>query len=306
VGEWSAREGVLHLGSAAAGVRVRALGAGTARLTLRAPLPLHVGDRALLRDPGSRAVVGVTVLDVAPPALRRRGAAAARGAELAGRVPDAAAILARAGVLRRGELVAMGLAAPPPVVDDWLADPAHWALLAARLTVLVTEYAAARPLEAGLPVDAARAALGLPDRRLVTALAGGAALRVDAGRVLGAASSPPPEVARAVTAVRAELAAAPFRAPVADRLGELGLTPAVLAAAARAGTLLKIADGIVLAPEAVALATAVLSELAQPFTVSEARRALDTSRRVAIPLLEYLDRHDVTLRLDDGRRRLGP
>ena len=54
-------------------------GTASARLTLREPLPLHVGDRLLLRDPGSAGVtiLGATVLDVAPPAARaprgRRG-----------------------------------------------------------------------------------------------------------------------------------------------------------------------------------------------------------------------------------------
>ena len=45
----------LHVGSAAVPARVRPLGADTARLRLARPLPLHVGDRALLRDPGRHA-----------------------------------------------------------------------------------------------------------------------------------------------------------------------------------------------------------------------------------------------------------
>ena len=53
-----------------------------ARLALREPLPLHAGDRVLLRDPGAAGlfILGATVLDVAPPPLRRRGAAGAAGA----------------------------------------------------------------------------------------------------------------------------------------------------------------------------------------------------------------------------------
>ena len=65
----------LHLGSARTPARVRLLGDTTAaRLTFRDPLPLHVGDRVLLRDPGSAGVMilGATVLDVAPPARRLR------------------------------------------------------------------------------------------------------------------------------------------------------------------------------------------------------------------------------------------
>jgi selenocysteine-specific elongation factor len=61
---------------------------------------------------------------------------------------------------------------------------------------------------------------------------------------------------------------------------------------------------VVLLPEAIQMAVAVLSELPQPFTTSQARIALDTSRRVAVPLLEYLDHHGVTRCLPDDRRLL--
>src|SRR6202034_2248747 len=78
------RELTLHIGSARTVARVRVLGGVIARLTLREPPPLHVGDRVLLRDPGARAdghpsVLGATILDVAPPPLAGRGAAAACG-----------------------------------------------------------------------------------------------------------------------------------------------------------------------------------------------------------------------------------
>ena len=61
----------LHIGSAAVTAQVRPLGTETARLRLDRPLPLRVGDRALLRDPGRHHVAGgVTVLDVVPPPLQ--------------------------------------------------------------------------------------------------------------------------------------------------------------------------------------------------------------------------------------------
>ena len=102
------------------------------------------------------------------------------------------------------------------------------------------------------------------------------------------------------------LAGAPFAAPDGERLRELGLDARALAAAARAGLLLRIADLIVLAPGADKEAARVLAELPQPFTTSQARQALGTSRRVAIPLLEYLDRARVTERLPGDLRRLRP
>jgi selenocysteine-specific elongation factor len=299
------REPVLHIGSAAVPARLRPLGEDTARLTLGRTLPLHIGDRALLRDPGVRRIVGVTVLDVRPPALRRRGAAAARAGELAAGIPDAAALIRWHGLIRRSDLVAMGVTPEAaPVAADWLADPAHWASLRRRLAEEVERHATADPLDPGLPVEAARSLLGLPDRRLVDALAG-SPLRLEAGRLhASAVVGLPAPVAEAVRCLRADLRKQPFRAPEADRLAELGLTARPLAAAVRAGALLKIADGIVLLPGADTEAVRVLAALPQPFTVSEARRALDTSRRVAIPLLEHLDRRGLTVRAEDARRRV--
>ena len=303
---------------AAAGPRPPVLPA-VARLTLRDPLPLHVGDRVLLRDPGSAAmtILGATVLDVDPPALARRGAAAAAGRELAAwpDPPAAADLLRRHGFLRAGALAAMGVAGgPKPVAGDWLADPDRWVGLGGRLAEAVAAHAKRDPLAIGMPPEAARAALGLPDRTLVEALARG--LR---GRVLledgylrpagppdtrGAASSLPPRLAAAVRAVLADLADAPFLAPDAGRLRELGLDPRAIAAAARAGLLLRVTEQVVLAPDAQAEAARILAGLPQPFTTAEARQALGTTRRVAIPLLEYLDRAGITQRLPDDRRRL--
>ncbi|OON27269.1 MULTISPECIES: selenocysteine-specific translation elongation factor [unclassified Micromonospora] len=301
----------LHVGSAAVPARVRPLGIDTVRLRLARPLPLLVGDRALLRDPGRHLIAGgVTVLDVAPPPLTRRGAAAARArvlADLDGR-PDLAGELRRRALARVGELTRMGVpVTAAPVAGDWLADPEHWRSLAARLTAETTRYAAAHPLEAGVPVDVLRHRLGLPDRALVEALVR-PPLRVAGGRVTASAGDALPEpVARAVARVRAEYADRPFQAPEAHRLAEWGLGPRELGAAVRAGALLRLADTVVLLPGAVDAAARVLAGLPQPFTLSAARQALDTTRRVAVPLLELLDRRGVTRRLpDDARSVVSP
>jgi len=74
--------------------------------------------------------------------------------------------------------------------------------------------------------------------------------------------------------------------------------------AARAGALLRVGPGIVLLSGADDEAVRRLAALPQPFTTSEARQALGTTRRVALPLLDHLDRRGLTLRLPDDRRRL--
>lgn len=301
---------VLHVGSAAVPAHLRFLGDDTARLRLARPVPLHVGDVALLRDPGGhRVVAGVTVLDVRPPPLDRRGAARARADDLAALVgpPDGAAELRRRGLARGSELRLMG-AEPPgqPIIGDWYADSATWARLSSRLAAAVQAWTAERPLESGLPIDTARHQLDLPEPRLVTALARSTGLTVLDGRVCPAHAAPtlPPAVERAVAAVVADLEAAPFAAPEAHRLADLGLRAPELAAAVRAQRLIQVTDGIVLLPGAERTALERLAALPQPFTVSAARGALGCTRRVAVPLLELLDRQGATVRLPDGTRRV--
>ncbi|MDG4810170.1 selenocysteine-specific translation elongation factor [Micromonospora sp. WMMD1120] len=296
----------LHVGSAAVPARVRPIGPDTVRLRLARALPLLVGDRALLRDPGRHHVSGgVRVLDVAPPPLVRRGAAAARAevlAELDGH-PDLAGELRRRGLVRAGALRRMGVPAhAEPVAGDWLADPEHWRRLRDRVTEEVARHARENPLAPGMPVDALRQRLALPDRALVEALVR-PPLRIHAGRVAAADADALPEpVARAVRRVRDEYGDRPFRAPEADRLVEIGLGPREIGAAVRAGALLRLADNVVLLPDALDDAVRVLAGLPQPFTLSAARQALDTTRRVAVPLLELLDRRGATRRLPDDAR----
>lgn len=303
------RTAVAHIGSAAVPVRVRPLGADVVRLTLPAPLPLRIGDRAVLRDPGLRRVLaGVEVLDPQPPELRRRGSAARRAAELgdARGTADEAAELRRRLLVRRGELTAMGVTVrATPVAGDWLADPAHWTALRARLAELVTGYISRRPTEEGMPLEAARHRLGLPAVCLAEALVT-PPLRLSRGRVTVGPPALPVAVAEAVHRLTKELVRRPFAAPHAQQLVELGLGRRELAAAVRHGAVLQLAEHVVLLPDAPALAADRLSELDQPFTVGTASRALDTTRRVTVPLLEHCDGQGITELLPDKRRRCAP
>ncbi|BBZ46960.1 SelB domain-containing protein [Mycobacterium parmense] len=288
---------VLHIGSAAVPAQVRQLGTAAARLRLATPLPLRVGDVGLLRDPGEhRIAAGIEVLDVRPPALRRRGAARERAAELAtGRVPppECAPV---------AELRAMGL---PPVglrVGDWMVDPQWWAARREAATATVRRWADDHDIAAGMPLETLRQRAGLPAAELVSGLLEGTGLQVADGVVRVPGADLPARVDKALRTLEEWLAAEPFRAPEADELAELKLGPRELAAAVRAGRLTRIADGVVLGPGAFERAAAVLATLRQPFTVSEARRALGTTRRVAVPLLEQLDARRVTRRAGDSTR----
>ncbi|MBC3190552.1 selenocysteine-specific translation elongation factor [Pseudonocardia sp. C8] len=321
----------LHVGSAAVPVRVRPLGDDVVRLRPERPLPLRIGDRAVLRDPGAhRIVAGVTVLDPAPPALRRRGAARRRAGALAAAtgIPDAAAELARRGTVRAADLVRWGVPAAAvdalreqvPGAAGWLVHPDAATAAVRALERAVTEHDAADPLDPGLPLAAARRAAGLPDSALVGAVldaagsrdpgtrsgAGRAAvLELRDGRVRTAGEAGPPDRVRAAAArLRSDLEAHPFAAPEADRLAALGLGPRELAALERAGELLRLTPEVVLLPDAPERALEVLRGLGGEFTVSAARQALGTSRRVVVPLLELLGRTGRTARTPEGNHRV--
>jgi selenocysteine-specific elongation factor len=121
---------------------------------------------------------------------------------------------------------------------------------------------------------------------------------VDAAAVL------PPAVQAAVDAIRARLRLDPFAAPEAPELVAAGLGTRELAAAVRSGQLLRIAEGVYLAPDVGGAARERLARIDQPFTVSQARQAWATSRRVAVPLMEWLDAQGITQRLPDNTRRV--
>jgi selenocysteine-specific elongation factor len=306
---------VLHVGTAATPVRVRPLGdghAGLARLTTVRPLPLRAGDRAILRDPGRHAIAaGVLVLDADPPPLTRRGAAAARARALAdadGRA-DLTTEVGRRGAVRRSHLARLGVplddAASFPGAGDWLVSPQQWQRWSEQLPGEVDGWGRHHPLEPGMPLTALQHRLALPDDSVAAALAAEAGLRINDGRVaLPDRGSSLGTAEPAIRALLDRLTSEPFAAPEHDDLVQLQLGRRELAAAERAGYLVRLTDEIVVRPEGLSLAGKLLADLPQPFTTSQARQILSTTRRVVIPLLEYLDRAGVTERIDAGHRRI--
>ena len=315
--ELRVEQATLHVGSIDVGVHVRPLGDGHARLTSPVDLPWRVGDRAILRDPGSRRLWAVRLLDVDPLPLTRRGAAGRRGRTLtsADSSPsDLAAVrLASRAADHAGVLDRLGLDAPSTAVrhGDWWIDPDALRLWRDRLAETVRARHAADVLSAGLPVAEAARALGLPEhlpvvlgQSLVPTLASEAGLAVTDGRVHDAAAAGLGPAEAGVAALEEKLRGAPFVAAERGELAELGLGAAELAAAERLGRVMRLPDEVVLLPDAPARAMRVLAGLEQPFTLSRARQVLGTTRRVAVPLLEHLDARGWTRRVDGSLRQV--
>ena len=300
---------VVHIGTAGVGARLRPLGGEFARLTLESPLPLTLLDRFVVRSPGGRHVAaGFEVVDVHPAELRRRGDAKKRAAELEVLEPaNPSEWLKRCGYAAYEDLVRDGFSVeekPAGVIEftQWWIAARQVTAWKNALVEAVEAHAAANPLSPGLTKAAAMDTLNLSEPSLLGLAVAAAKLESVDGvlRVPGQTVDLGP-AERAVAELEQRLRAEPFAAPEAADLKELGLGPRELAAAERAGRVLRLDKGVVLLPSARREALSVVAQLEQPFTLSEARQALGTTRRVAIPLLEHLDATGAT-RLVDGKR----
>ncbi len=308
---------VVHLGTASVPVRVRPLGGPMARLTLARALPVEPGDRLVLRDPGRHAIAaGALVLDVDPPVLRRRGAAKDRADALA-TLQDAdpsrklAAQVRRRGAVRAAELALLGV----PVgelgdvvrVGAWLVDPQRWKQWQEGLVGLVDDRARTDPLDPRVPVEQARRHVAIPDRDLVQPTATAAGLATADGRLSrpgGGGQGDGTPLDADLRRLEAALRQVPYAAPDRPELAAWGLGRRELAAAERLGRIIRLTEDVVVLPTGPASAMRILAGLPQPFTTSQARQALGLTRRVAIPLLEHLDRRGWTVRVDADHRRV--
>ncbi|OFE16263.1 hypothetical protein BA895_19605 [Humibacillus sp. DSM 29435] len=331
-----------HVGTLAIEARVRPLApadapsstslstssSSTARLTFGRALPLRPGDRLILRDAGARrGLAGARVLDTDPPGLSRRGSAARRALDLAALSagPDLDREVGRRGAMTVADALTLGhrLETIPDeetgpaagALDDaskvhrrgaWLVDAAQWLDWVQALRAGAENQARTDPLQPSLSLEAARAAVGVPDRALLARLAVESGLEVVDGRVglPGVRAALDPRTEAGLQAIEQRLQGAPYAAPEQHDLDAAGLGPRQLAAAEKAGRVLRLPGEVVLLPSAPARAMRVLAALPQPFTTSEARQALDSTRRTVVPLLEHLDGRGWTRRLDGTHREV--
>jgi selenocysteine-specific elongation factor len=296
------REMLMHIGAATVTCHVRPIGEDTARLTLDEALPVRVGDRVVLRH--DRGIAGGAVLlDVDPPVLNRRGAGRRRAGELETYLdaPDGMAELRRRGIVREGLLRATGVEPPvSPLAGDWLVAPELVATLREQLAAMVAsrvDDASARRFE----VEDARKALDLPDVRLVPPL-----VARDSPSAMERSSRPRPRTPRSGRA-RRTVQTGGLACAVGDswsrrrRTLRASAAHAEVAAAARAGRLVRLAPGVVLLPDTLDYAVSVLAGLSQPFHRGRGAGGTGHSRKVVVPLLEYFALHGRTRRDADGQ-----
>jgi selenocysteine-specific elongation factor len=309
----------LHTGSAGVGCQVRTPygpfgsdGMGLARLVLDRPLPLAHDDRVVLRDLGRReTVAGGRVLDPLPPRLPRGNVArAAHGRCLVelGAATGIEEIVHRLVVLHGGVRALADITGAVPdldgvptangvrVIGDHLVEPG--VLTRVRSALGEIGPGIHERVELTGPLVAAGAPLLAIDDWLDALVADGVLVRARLGFSL-------PEFAEAeqdASATRQAQAIAVLEAeglepPPFERVAEgLGLTHLERSSVLAGGDVVR-AGSIVLGRRAFDDAVRRLRELEQrhgPFTASQAREELQTTRKYAIPLLEALRSRGLT------------
>ncbi|MDJ0497315.1 MAG: selenocysteine-specific translation elongation factor [Acidimicrobiia bacterium] len=300
----------LHAGTGAWPVELRILTADKREAAVlvrsRGEIPLHAGDRFILRETGRQAVVaGGMVLDPHPP---RGGAGLRAAAELLDRVPIATANDAADALLEiRGRALLTELAsdsgggqpsssfrAGNEVMAEGAAQELH-----GQLVGVVSRFHAENRLRPGIPKATLSSVLGVDPAVIRVVTASSEAVSDDGAtiRLVGFSPGLSPSEQESWDSARAKLA----EGLAVPRASQLGIEAELLHALLRAEELQKVGDDLVYLPEQLTEIESRLSQLPDEFTVAEFRDLMGVTRRQAVPLLEWLDSRGVTVRRGDIR-----
>jgi selenocysteine-specific elongation factor len=292
-----------------------------ARVRVSAPLVLDVHDRFVLREAGRRATVaGGVVLDVDPPT--RPGVNPGRrlaAREAAGRDDLPALAVRERGAVRAHDLFVLTGAAPSRIDGAvragpwWISDDLH-ARAERAVRGALEEFHGRNPLLEGAPLFVPREALTgeleRSGRRADPGLVDGI---LEALAEAGIVARDGPEIRLASHRVELEerredmdrlvaaVASAEPTPPTVRELEAAGFDREVVDAAGRGGLLVRIGPEIVVTPGFVDRAEGVIREQPGGITVSAFRERLGTSRKYALPLLEWFDQRGLTRRVGDVR-----
>jgi selenocysteine-specific elongation factor len=305
----------LYSGSAERDVRLRPYSDGYARIRLSRPIVAAVGDRFVLREAGRReTVAGGVILDPMPPPrpgpdprsrLRRR--------ENVGPQDLAALMVEERGRVGIDDLVALIGSEPRRVsgaerVGRWWVSGSVIRHIEAAVREALAAYHRDHPLRPGMEAVELRRAAGLDDLgmeildrldRAGAVAREGTLVRLATHRVsLGERGE---EARRLVEAI----ATAEPAPPTLRDLLAAGFSRDLVNACLATGRLVRASPEVLLTPGfARRVEEVAREEAAGPngLTVSRFREVLGTSRKYAVPILEWLDVRGVTRRQGDVRR----
>lgn len=331
----------VHQGSGVTAARLalleaRSLGlgeAGLAQLRFAVPVPGFPGDRFILRDASHQTTLaGGRVLFVGGP---RRGARQEPHRQLLAQRAQAGDDIMQwvlselrwrgcaplEGTLRHSPFAAESVGAAweswqgkgqLKLVEGWAVDAALWREWGAQISAAVDAAHQEHPEWLGAGLSQLRSSLQPTVPRtelfdgLVAELASqGFILSRQQLRRAGHRPRLPERWQAAGARLQKLLSEQPLEPPPRRELEEGPDAASALAFLVDAGQVVEVADDLFFLPENLTRATLLVKNHLRRHgqgTVSQLREMLGTSRRVVVPLLEYLDRQGVTMREGDVRR----
>jgi selenocysteine-specific elongation factor len=319
----------LYAGSSERDARIRLYGAAELkpgedaflRVTLSRPVVLDFHDGFVLREAGRQeTVAGGLVLDVDPPLRPAHDRAERLRARVEGGRKELAVDVVRdRGAMRAAELIPIAGVHPDEAVrrgavrvGEWLVAPEIAGATGDALLAGLSEHHRVHPLRPGLEVGEARLALAavlpafsdpdLADALLESLASAGAVVRE--GTIVRlpdhlVTTEGREDAGQLVEAVRE---GEPTPPSVPDLVAR-GYGLELIRAICQEGRLVRVSPDIVVTPEFLAKAEDIVRAQGGPpgITVSRFREALGTSRKYALPILEFFDGRGVTRRQGDVR-----
>jgi selenocysteine-specific elongation factor len=194
-----------------------------------------------------------------------------------------------------------------------VAETTTWRSLRERAIELIDANHGTHPDRTGLDLDELRSAFASYSPEIVDTLIVDLCRKdfVRSGATVGRRShraALPGELEAIAAGIRARLLEKPFDPPSRQQLAPDGRAQQALRFLLEQHEAIQISDDLVLSRagfEKIKNAIAEFITANGPATVSQLRNAVESSRRVMVPLLERLDRDGFTRRLDD-KRTLAP
>jgi selenocysteine-specific elongation factor len=310
-----------------------ALGVGQsaiARLRLDSPIVAFVGDRFVVRDSSEQnTIAGGTVLDPNADRADFRSAAQIQFLRARAIAPHDIDVCVRSEIALCEFVLRKALLNKSPFSDGeiseslarlecageivlWSEIVTHrktWQRLRERATSLIDEAHKGNPERAGLDLNELRSTLRVQESNVFEALIADLCVKdfVRKGSAIARISHRPllPAELQAVERkIREALSGKPFDPPPRREIETDRHAQQVLRFLTETGDLSEIGSDVVLLRENFErMKHEVADFIARngPATVSDLRKALESSRRIMVPFLEKLDRDGVTRRMGDKR-----
>ena len=289
----------MHVGTATVNARLTRSSGDQVLIRTKEPLPMASGDRLILRDTGRRLVVAGGMVNDPRPV---KGSLLVDWASARDRDQVADLLLSLRGIEDPSTIAAHsngGAAVSGIAIGDSILSPERLASIVSDCERHVAADHAKNPLRNGMPLATLATAIGVSRAIVEEAVSRSAELESRGPDV--ALESHRPSLDEESERQWRDTESLLAQGLAVPRVDELPLSGELIHLLSRRGELVRISDDLAYLPGQVEEIKEVVSSLGEPFGVGDFKEATGLSRKYVMPLLEWLDANEYTIRRADGR-----